>query len=113
MASEIHTFFSSQKLLLELEVKGHAGVKEVGRGYEVCIALSSLTQGLYKSLGKMIGKKYFDYRRKSGYLSLKCKIDALSDENKEIYKIITNAYLIAIKDLSYEYQNLIKYVEGD
>jgi hypothetical protein len=116
MFSEVHISYSSDKTLLKMEVSGHAGVKEVGRGYEVCIALSALTQGLYKSLSKVIGKKYLSYKRKSGYLLLEFniqKVNKLSEEDIKNYKIITNAYLIAIKDLSYEYQNFIKYVEGN
>lgn len=99
---------NDNKILKSLTVKGHAGAKE-SEGYEVCIALSSLTQGLYKALAKLIGKEYFDYKRENGYLSIALKKN-IENCNIEKYELITESFITAIKALSFEYQDFIKYL---
>lgn len=100
---------NEKKILRSLIVEGHAGSKN-SEGYEVCIALSSLTQGLCKALIKLIGREYFNYKTESGYLSITLKKD-IEDKNKEKYRLITESFMTAIKALSFEYQDFIKYNE--
>lgn len=113
MASAVHVTYNDI-ILTRLNVEGHAGIKKSGEGYEVCIALSTLTQAMYRALERVIGKNYFVYQIGEGSLIFECdikKIEKLNIIKKEEYKIITKGYLIGIKSLSDEYPEYINYKE--
>ena len=94
MASLVHIVYNSNSIMKCITVEGHAGIKKSGEGYEVCIALSVLTQAMYKALLSTIGKKFLEYKTDDGLLSLE----------------LIN-YLIGIKSLIKEYPDFIKYKE--
>lgn len=114
MFSTVNVYYNSSNVLTKMTVNGHAGIKEIGLGYEACIALSSLSQGMYKALIKTLGKACLSYKRKSGSLLIEFnieKINKLSIDNIQFYKNVTKGYLIAIKELSIECPSFIKYIE--
>ena len=107
MASLVHIVYNSNSIMKCITVEGHAGIKKSGEGYEVCIALSVLTQAMYKALLSTIGKKFLEYKTDDGLLSLELiNIDKLDAD-----KIVSNGYLIGIKSLIKEYPDFIKYKE--
>ena len=62
MASLVNVRYNSDGIIEYISVDGHAGVKKVGEGYEVCIALSSITQAMSRALISKVGKKYIKGR---------------------------------------------------
>lgn len=112
MASFVTVFYNSECILECLVVEGHAGIKKSGEGYEVCIALSTLTQALYRTVIASIGNDFFIYKINNGFLSLELiNYDKLENDKKKEYKIVSNGYLIGIKSLIKEYPDFIKYKE--
>ena len=114
MFSTVNVYYNSDNALTKMSIEGHAGIKEIGKGYETCIALSSLSQGMYKALIKTLGRACLSYKRRHGSLLIEFNIDKinkLSIDNIQFYKSVTKGYLIAIKELSIEYPNFIKYIE--
>ena len=112
MASFVHIVYNSNSIMKCITVEGHAGIKKSGEGYEVCIALSVLTQAMYKALLATLGKKFLQYRTDDGLLSLELiDIDKLDNDKKKEYELVSNGYLIGIKSLIKEYPDFIKYKE--
>lgn len=112
MASLVNVRYNSDGIIEYISVDGHAGVKKVGEGYEVCIALSSITQAMSRALISKVGKKHLIYKIEDANLSLRLKdFDKLEESEKKEYKIVSEGYLIGIKELIKEYPDYIKYKE--
>ena len=112
MASLVNVRYNSDGIIEYISVAGHAGVKKVGEGYEVCIALSSITQAMSRALISKVGKKHLIYKIDNANLSLRLKdFDKLEESEKKEYKIVSEGYLIGIKELIKEYPDYIKYKE--
>lgn len=112
MASLVNVRYNSDGIIEYISVDGHAGVKKVGEGYEVCIALSSITQAMSRALISKVGKKHLIYKIDNANLSLRLKdFDKLEESEKKEYKIVSEGYLIGIKELIKEYPDYIKYKE--
>ena len=112
MSSIVNVIYNSESIIENLTIQGHAGIKKSGEGYEVCIALSTLSQALYRASLVIIGKRFLKYKIDDGLLSLELiNFDKLESDKKEEYKIVSNGYLIGIKSLIKEYPDFIKYKE--
>ena len=112
MASLVNVRYNSDGIIEYISVDGHAGVKKVGEGYEVCIALSSITQAMSRTLIRKVGKRHLIYKIENANLSLRLKdFDKLEEGKKKEYKIVSEGYLIGIKELIKEYPDYIKYKE--
>ena len=112
MASLVNVRYNSDGIIEYISVDGHAGVKKVGEGYEICIALSSITQAMSRALISKVGKKHLIYKIEDANLSLRLKdFDKLEESEKKEYKIVSEGYLIGIKELIKEYPDYIKYKE--
>lgn len=112
MASLVNVRYNSDGIIEYISVDGHAGVKKVGEGYEVCIALSSITQAMSRALISKVGKRHLIYKIENANLSLRLKdFDKLEEGKKKEYKIVSEGYLIGIKELIKEYPDYIKYKE--
>lgn len=112
MASLVSVRYNSEGIIEYISVDGHAGIKKIGEGYEVCIALSSITQAMQRALISKVGKKYLICKIENASLSLILKdFDKLEDGKKKEYKIVSEGYLIGIKELIKEYPDYIKYKE--
>ena len=112
MASLVNVRYNSDGIIEYISVDGHAGVKKVGEGYEVCIALSSITQAMSRALISKVGKRHLIYKIENVNLSLRLKdFDKLEESEKKEYKIVSEGYLIGIKELIKEYPDYIKYKE--
>ena len=112
MASLVNVRYNMEGIIEYISVDGHAGVKKVGEGYEVCIALSSITQAMSRALISKVGKGHLIYKIESANLSLRLKdFDKLEESEKKEYKIVSEGYLIGIKELIKEYPDYIKYKE--
>lgn len=112
MASLVNVRYDSDGIIEYISVDGHAGVKKVGEGYEVCIALSSITQAMSRALISKVGKRHLIYKIENANLSLRLKdFDKLEEGKKKEYKIVSEGYLIGIKELIKEYPDYIKYKE--
>lgn len=112
MSSTITVVYNSNNILESITVCGHAGIKKSGEGYEVCIAISTLTQAMYISLLNIVGKKYLLLKKDDAFINLKIgNFDELDYNKQNEYKIVSDGYLIAIKSLIKEYPDFIKYKE--
>lgn len=112
MASLVNVRYNVYGIIEYISVNGHAGIKKIGEGYEVCIALSSIMQAMCRALISIIGKRHLIYKIEDANLSLSLKdFDKLEESKKEKYKIVSNGYLIGIKELIKEYPDYIKYKE--
>ena len=112
MASLVNVRYNMEGIIEYISVDGHAGVKKVGEGYEVCIALSSITQAMSRALISKVGKRHLIYKIENANLSLRLKdFDKLEEGKKKEYKIVSEGYLIGIKELIKEYPDYIKYKE--
>lgn len=113
MASFVNVYYNSFNIIEYISIEGHAGVKKSGEGYEVCIALSSIAQAMYKTLIVIVGKKRLICKIKDANLSFKIKdFDKLEESKKLEYKIVSEGYLTGIKELIKEYPDYIKYKEN-
>lgn len=112
MASFVNVKYNAKGIVEYISINGHAGVKKVGEGYEVCIALSSITQAMYRALVGIVGREYLIYKIEDANLSLRLKdFDKLEENKKNEYKIVSEGYLVGIKELIKEYPDYIKYKE--
>ena len=100
MASLVNVRYNAEGIIEYISVDGHAGIKKIGEGYEVCIALSSIMQAMCRALISIIGKRHLIYKIEDANFSLKLKdFDKLEESKKEKYKIVSEGYLIGIKEL--------------
>ena len=112
MSSFVNIVYNRESIIECITISGHAGIKKSGEGYEVCIALSTLSQAMYKALLSIVGRKFLNYKTADGFLNLELiNINKLESSKKEEYKIVSNGYLIGIKSLIKEYPDYIKYRE--
>ncbi|CRF34209.1 hypothetical protein BRSU_1944 [Brachyspira suanatina] len=112
MSSFVNVVYDIESIIQSITVEGHAGIKRSGEGYEVCIALSALTQAMYKALLSIVGNRFLKYKINDGFLSLEVvNFYKLENDKKIEYKIVSNGYLIGIKSLIKEYPDFIKYKE--
>lgn len=112
MASIVNVGYNIDGVIEYVSVNGHAGIKKIGEGYEVCIALSSITQAMYRALVSIVGHKHLIYKIEDANLSLKLKdFNKLEESKKQEYKVVSGGYLIGIKELIKEYPDYIKYKE--
>lgn len=112
MASFVNVKYNAKGIVEYISVNGHAGVKKVGEGYEVCIALSSITQAMYRALAGIVGREHLIYKIEDANLSLRLKdFDKLEENKRNEYKIVSEGYLVGIKELIKEYPDYIKYKE--
>ena len=69
-------------------------------------------QAMCRALIIIIGKRNLIYKIEDANLSLKLKdFDKLEESKKQEYEIVSNGYLIGIKELIKEYPDYIKYKE--
>ena len=112
MSSTFVAVYTDSNILESITVYGHAGIKKVGEGYEVCIAISTLTQAMYLSLLNIVGKECLSFEKKDAYLSFKISnFDSLDYDKRNKYKIVSDGYLFGIRSLIKEYPDFIKYKE--
>lgn len=112
MPSTFVAVYNSDIVLESITVYGHAGVKKIGEGYEVCIAISTLTQAMYVSLLSVVGKKNLSLKKSDAFINFELNSFNKLDYNKQNeYKIISNGYLVGIRALIDEYPDFIKYKE--
>lgn len=67
---------------------------------------------MQRALISKVGKKYLICKIEDANLSLRLKdFDKLEEDKKKEYKIVSEGYLIGIKELIKEYPDYIKYKE--
>lgn len=96
-----------EKGLLSLGMKGHAGGKQ-SEGYEVCVAASVLSQGMAKAVRRFFPSLKFVYTKEDGTLFYERRCDSFVHER---YKIVTDAFVYALKDLAKENPAYAEYEE--
>ena len=86
MSSIVNVIYNSESIIESLTIQGHAGIKKSGEGYEVCIALSTLSQALYRASLVILGKRFLKYKIDDGLLSLELihfdKLESVFDRYK-------------------------------
>ncbi len=102
----INIYYDEGGILKEMIIEGHAGIKN-DDGYEVCIAISSISQAMIIAIENAIGIGSFRVKRKSGYMKFVCKTDRLNNYDKYIYAIISNAFVDSIKAFAKQYKKYI------
>lgn len=102
--------YDKKGYLAEMLIEGHAGVKGAD-GYEVCIAISTLSQAMVVALKKAVNVGLLKIVRKSGYLKFSCKTESLKGYDVYIYAIISRAFVDSIRDLAKEYDKFVDYKE--
>lgn len=113
MASFVNVYYNGENIIEYISIEGHAGVKKIGEGYEVCIALSAITQAMSNALISIVGKKHLICKIDDGSLSFRIKdFDKLEESKKNEYKIVSEGYLTGIKELIKQYPDYIKYKEN-
>ncbi len=102
--------YDKRGYLAEMLIEGHAGVKGQD-GYEVCIAISTLSQAMVVALKNVVGVGFVKIIRKSGYLKFSCKTEGFKDYNAYTYAIISKAFVDSVKDIAKEYNKFVNYKE--
>ena len=93
MASLVNVHYNVYGIIEYISVNGHAGIKKIGEGYEVCIALSSIMQAMCRALISIIGKRHLIYKIEDANLSLKLKdFDKLEESKKQEYNIVNTKF---------------------
>lgn len=112
MSSLFSVVYNSDGVIIKVTIEGHAGIKKSGEGYEVCIALSALSQAMLNALTEIIGSKSIKYEINDGYLSFELvEFDKLDKEKAYEYITVSRGYLLGIKSLIKEYPDYVKYKE--
>ena len=112
MSSLFSVVYNSDGVIIKVTIEGHAGIKKSGEGYEVCIALSALSQAMLNALTEIIGSKSIKYKINDGYLSFELiGFDKLNKEKAYEYITVSRGYLLGIKSLIKEYPDYVKYKE--
>ena len=106
----INIFYDKSKFLKEMVIEGHAGIKNED-GYEVCIAISTISQAMVYALEDAISIMLVKIKRKNGYLRFVCKTDKLENYDSYVYGIISKAFIDSIKVLAKQYKCYIDYKE--
>lgn len=93
---------------IQISVEGHAGMKNKD-GYEVCVAVSAISQAMAVALENTSGKAV-KYKKKSGMFELAFDI---RKGKKDIYAhaVVANAFIESIKALAKENKKYIDYKE--
>ena len=100
------------QFIIKVTIEGHAGIKKFGEGYEVCIALSALSQAMLSTLTEIVGSKSIKHKINDGYLSFELVgFDKLNKEKAYEYITVSRGYLLGIKSLIKEYPDYVKYKE--
>ncbi len=102
--------YNDKGYLTSMIVEGHAGVKGQ-EGYEVCIAISTLSQAMVHALKNAIDARLVKLVRKSGYLKFSCKIENAVGYDVYVYAIISKTFVDSIKDIAKQYEKFIDYKE--
>ncbi|MEI0610625.1 ribosomal-processing cysteine protease Prp [Brachyspira pilosicoli] len=112
MSSLFSVVYNSDGVIIKVTIEGHAGIKKSGEGYEVCIALSALSQAMLNALTEIIGSKSIKHEINDGYLSFELvEFDKLDKEKAYEYITVSRGYLLGIKSLIKEYPDYVKYKE--
>ncbi|MBW5391707.1 ribosomal-processing cysteine protease Prp [Brachyspira pilosicoli] len=112
MSSLFSVVYNSDGVIIKVTIEGHAGIKKSGEGYEVCIALSALSQAMLNALTEIVGSKSIKHKINDGYLSFELiRFDKLSKEKAYEYITVSRGYLLGIKSLIKEYPDYVKYKE--
>ena len=112
MSSLFSVVYNSDGVIIKVAIEGHAGIKKSGEGYEVCIALSALSQAMLNALTEIVGSKSIKYKINDGYLSFELiGFDKLNKEKAYEYITVSRGYLLGIKSLIKEYPDYVKYKE--
>ncbi|WP_157151969.1 ribosomal-processing cysteine protease Prp [Brachyspira sp. SAP_772] len=112
MSSLFSVVYNSDGVIIKVTIEGHAGIKKSGEGYEVCIALSALSQAMLRALTEIVGSKSIKHKINDGYLSFELiGFDKLDREKAYEYITVSRGYLLGIKSLIKEYPDYVKYKE--
>lgn len=112
MSSLFSVVYNSDGVIIKVTIEGHAGIKKSGKGYEVCIALSALSQAMLNALTEIVGSKSIRHKINDGYLSFELiGFDKLGKEKAYEYITVSRGYLLGIKSLIKEYPDYVKYKE--
>ena len=112
MSSLFSVVYNSDGVIAKVTIEGHAGIKKSGEGYEVCIALSALSQAMLNALTEIVGSKSIKHKIYDGYLSFELiGFDKLDKEKAYEYITVSRGYLLGIKSLIKEYPDYVKYKE--
>ena len=112
MSSLFSVVYNSDGVIAKVTIEGHAGIKKSGEGYEVCIALSALSQAMLSALTEIVGSKSIKHEIYNGYLSFELVgFDKLDKEKAYEYITVSRGYLLGIKSLIKEYPDYVKYKE--
>ncbi|TXJ41939.1 ribosomal-processing cysteine protease Prp [Brachyspira pilosicoli] len=112
MSSLFSVVYNSDGVIIKVTIEGHAGIKKSGEGYEVCIALSALSQAMLSVLTEIVGIKSIKRKINDGYLSFELVgFDKLDKEKAYEYITVSRGYLLGIKSLIKEYPDYVKYKE--
>ena len=112
MSSLFSVVYNSDGVIIKVTIEGHTGIKKSGEGYEVCIALSALSQAMLNALTEIVGSKSIKHKINDGYLSFELVgFDKLDKEKAYEYITVSRGYLLGIKSLIKEYPDYVKYKE--
>ena len=96
MSSLFSVVYNSDGVIIKVTIEGHAGIKKSGEGYEVCIALSALSQAMLNALTEIIGSKSIKHEINDGYLSFELvEFDKLDKEKAYEYITVSRGYFLA------------------
>ena len=112
MSSLFSVVYNSDGVIIKVTIEVHDGIKKSGEGYEVCIALSALSQAMLNALTEIVGSKSIKHKINDGYLSFELiGFDKLNKEKAYEYITVSRGYLLGIKSLIKEYPDYVKYKE--
>ncbi len=107
---DIAVRFDKMGSVAEMLVEGHAGVKGEN-GYEVCIAISTLSQAMVVALQNASSARLVKVNRKSGYLKFSCKTEKIEGYNAYTYAIVGKAFVDSLRDIAKQYDKFVNYKE--
>lgn len=94
---------------MRLSVIGHAAPKGAD-GYEVCIAASTLTQGLAKAVRDCAPDAIDTYRKSKGDMTL---VIRLTDGNRAQCGTLIDGFLAALRELAGENAQYMRFSESE
>ncbi len=107
---DIAVSYNDKGYLTEMIIEGHAGIKN-DDGYEVCIAISTISQAMVLALQNAVDIRLIKLIRKSGYLKFTCKTENIKDYDVYVYAIISKAFVDSLKDIALQYKKFVNYKE--